>query len=194
MISVNWSTSATANPVGGSCSTSTGGPEEFVPGPVSGSVNIQAYAFDPNETNDNGRTELWLGSRCITRANASQNNLMKYDGKTNKYWIIPTSINSGSIAGDPVEGLSLSNTCANAKSLQLSLLGGSVSIASELGTDVGHGLKFNKGFFNVSFPDLKSYTIMDQPGCYLSAFSLDIDYPNSPAQATYSWQFILDCD
>ncbi|RKZ85082.1 MAG: hypothetical protein DRQ39_07600 [Gammaproteobacteria bacterium] len=194
MISVNWNTNATAKPVGGSCSTPTGSNSEFIPGPISGSVTIRAYVFDNKSTTKNNTTDLWLGSRCITKASASQTNILKYDGKTSKYWIIPSSINSGSISGDPIDGLSLSNTCADVVTTQMSLLTGSATIVSSLGTDVGHGLKFTEGFFPVTFPDLGSYEVLGQGGCYLSSFSLEIDYPNVPAQASYSWQFILDCE
>jgi hypothetical protein len=173
----------------GSGSGSSGATGGYVPGPLNGTVTIQAYAFGP----DSEGSDMWLGSKCVTKAQASQNNILKYDGKTDSYVIIPTSINSGSITGDQVEGLSLAATCNSVESVQMNLLAGSVTVTTKMGTDVGHGLQYTGFPYSVSFPDLKAYNVMGQDGCYRSGFSLNIDYPNSPAQATYSWQFVLSC-
>lgn len=187
IISVNWNTRGTAKPVGGTCSTGNGGDDDYIPGPVNGSVSIQAYAFGE------GASDLWLGSKCITQAQASQSNILKYNGKDDSYLIIPSSINSGSISGDPIPGLSLKTTCANTEEIKMNLLAGSVSITSVLGTDVGYGLSYDGFPYSVSFPDLNPYKVLGQEGCYRSGFSLNVDFPNTPAQVTYSWQFILDC-
>ena len=187
IISVNWNTRGTAKPIGGTCSTGNGGDEEYIPGPVNGSVTIQAYAFGKDDT------DLWLGSKCVTQAQASQQNILKYNGKDDSYLIIPTSINSGSISGDPVKGLTLDSTCANTESVRMNLLAGSVTVTTLLGTDIGHGLNYTGAPYPMKFPNLNPYKVLGQEGCYQSGFSLNVDFPNSPAQVTYSWQFVVDC-
>lgn len=199
LISVHWNTTSTAKPVGGACTTSTPDNPDFVAGPVTGTVSIQAYASSSNVVsiqpvgfvNESRVSDLWLGSKCITRISAQQNNLLKYDGKTDKHILIPTSINSASRTGSEVPEVTMDFLCGM-ESYQMSLAG-SVTLVNNLGTDIGHSLKYTGGPYNMSFPDANPKKIMGLAGCYQSGFSLNIEYPNSPAQVSYTWQFVLNC-
>lgn len=187
IISVQWSTQGSVKVVGGSCDDPLGSGDEaqYTRGPITGSVNIQAYAFDSNSE------DMWLGVRCMSKVQANQTNLMKYDGKTNKYYVLPSSTNNAQITGEYPQGITMVDDCA-VKSYNSQLLSGSVSITTEMSTNIGHDLEFNGTPLAVKFPEKDPYTVLTQRRCYLSSFSLEIDYPGNPAKASYTWQFILD--
>jgi hypothetical protein len=192
IISVQLNASGSSTIVGGSCSSNSGGGgggQQFVPGPINGTVSVQAYAFSSGK-------DPWLGVRCVSRASASQNNIIKYDGKTDKHYIIPTSNHSGQYTGLKPEGVTLNEPCFSGETYSAQLVAGSVTVSTKMGLQVGYNFEYSGDPLSVTFPDKKAYSVsfvkISEP-LYLNQFTLDIDYPNSPAIAGYGWQFLREC-
>jgi hypothetical protein len=199
LISISWSTSSSFRAVDGDCSTgegftpgsavgtvvnSTSVDDEIIPGPITGNVSITAYAFPKG-------TDRWLGVRCIGNVSASQNNIVKYDCETDKYYIIPSKANTAQVRGQVPDSVTLAEVACTTTTVESRLENGA-TITTELGTEIGHGLQYTGGPMNVQFPNLGSYIIFGQR-CYLSSFNLNVDFPNTPATVVYGFQFILSC-
>jgi len=189
LISIQWNTQGQVKSLGGDCDNPVNGEAgaQYVLGPVTGTVNLQAYAFN-SESED-----MWLGVRCSSKVQANQSNLMKYDGRTDQYYVLPSSNHSCQITGEYPEGVEMVTDCET-QSFTSQLVAGSVTVGTAMRTVVGHELSFDGNPLPVSFPDKQPYTVLNTPNCFLSGFSLDIDYPNLPAKVSYTWQFILDCE
>ena len=191
IISIQWNTQGSTNYIGGDCTKSTRVDKvsEFVPGPVTGTVSIVSYAFGKG-------SDKWLGVRCASKVQVNQSHLIKYDGSRGKegYHVIPTANHSAQITGNVPDGVTMTSDCYTT-SYSSQLMAGSVPVSTKMDTSIGHGLMYSGVPISVSFPEMDAYKILGKEFlCYMSGFAMDIDYPSSPAKATYTWQFILDCD
>lgn len=172
---------------GGSSSTSSFSGSEFIPGPVTGSLTITAYAFAQG-------SDRWLGTRCRGSAQASQTNILKYDSNSCSYILIPSKNHSAQITGDLInkpEIVSLVKSFCESTNMQTLSLNGP-GIAQLVNTRIGSELKYKGLPMEISLPDLNAYRLFDRFTGYLSSFNLDVDFPNNPAIATYTYEFVVD--
>lgn len=158
-----------------------------VPGPVTGSISITAYAFSAGKGRD-----IWNEIRCTGQAQASQSLQYKYDLITNKHYIIPTKDHSAQLTGNTPSTISISNVCTTT-TLNSSIVNG-ITLTTEMGTYLGSNLRYTGEPLPVSFPDQSAYTVFSQKNCFLSSFSYNVDFPTSPAIVNYVFQYILSCE
>lgn len=188
LISINFSMNSSVRVAeDDSCSTNTGIENDFIPGPATASVTVNAYAFEAG-------TDKWLGSRCKGQAQASQTNIIKYDGKTDRYYMIPTKIHKAQIIGDVGNSVTLDKIFFTGVNVDMQSNNG-VSITSELEVWLGAGFHYNGLPLPVDMPDLSPYTInltaQSTSRAYLSSVNVQIDYPQ-PATTSYTFEFCLE--
>jgi hypothetical protein len=157
---------------------------DFIPGPATGTVSVVSYAFGPGE-------DKWLGSRCKGQASANQNNTIKYDLCTDKYYLIPSKSHTAQITG-LIGAVTLGKVFYEGRTVESTLVNG-VSITTELGVAMGAELTYEGHPLPVTIPDLEPYTIdFGEPATgFLSSLAVSVDYPN-PATVTYTFEFPLN--
>lgn len=156
--------------------------DAVIPGAATGNVSIVGYAFEKGQ-------DKWLGVRCPSSAKANQNNYVKYNACTDKFLIIPSNINSATLTGDDMNGVSFEqfSGCGVIEGTNATIQNG-ITVAQQTTTRFGHKLSFN-GF---SFPDLNAKEVFGAKPCYLQNLSITSNFP-SPAQFNVTYQFIIDC-
>lgn len=154
----------------------------IVPGPATGTVNITGYAFSPGD-------DKWLGVRCPSAAQASQTNYVKFNACTNKFLIIPSNVNSATLTGDDMDGVSFTqfSECGVIEGLNAGIQNG-ITIAQKTTTRFGHRLSF-RGF---NFPDLEAKNVFGAEPCFIQSLSINSNFPQ-PAQFSAGYQFIVEC-
>ena len=159
---------------------------DYIPGPGTGTVSLTAYAFDAGG-------DKWLGSKCKGQAQASQSNIIKYDGKTDNYYLLPTKVHRAQIAGDLGDSVTLEKIFFKGRNID-SLAPNGATITTELEVWLGAGFSFNGPPMSISIPDLSPYTIDIGEGtqrAFISSVSVNVDFPQ-PATITYTFEFPLD--
>lgn len=184
IISVNWSTSATSQELDMDCEGSRGDPNAFILGAVQGQVQITAYAFEK------GAKEAFFGTSCAGRVQAAQQNIVKYDGRTCKSYLIPTTTHQAQITGDIPAGIaSMEVVRFTAQGSQSQILSGGAILTTLMDTDIGAKLRYGGPPMGIEVPTLGYFSIFGKIGCF-SALSVEVDYPSVPAQVSYTFEFI----
>lgn len=163
-------------------STST----DYIPGPGTGVVTLTAYAFEAGQ-------DKWLGSKCKGQAQASQSNIIKYDGKTDQYYLIPTKVHRAQIAGDLGNAVTLEKIFFKGRNIDATTPNGA-TIATELEVWLGAGFSYSGPPMAISVPDLEPYTIDIGDGttrAFIASVNVNVDFPQ-PAVISYSFEFPLD--
>lgn len=156
---------------------------DFIPGPATGSVSINAYAFGPGE-------DKWLETRCKGQAQANQSNILKYDLCTDKYYFIPSKTHSAQITGT-IGKVRLGKVFYTGRVADSTLVNG-ISISTELGVQMGAELEYEGHPLPIKVPDLEPYTIDfgDPRTGFLNSININVDFPE-PATVTYTFDFPL---
>lgn len=158
---------------------------KYIPGPAIINATFNAYAFDP------GSNDKWLGSRCRGSAQASQSNIQRYDAVTDKWWLIPSKIHKAQIVGQ-IGFCSLGQVFFSGHTLESNSSNG-VTIATEMGIDIGADFSYAGPPFGVSIPDLNPWRMSIGTGAdsgYISSFQANVDFPQ-PATVSYTFEFPL---
>jgi len=159
----------------------------YIPGPAKLNVTINAYAFSVG-------SDKWLGSRCKGTAQASQTNHTRYDSVTDKWYIIPSRNHTASIQGDPGSAVSLGKIFFEGSTANSQILN-NTSITTELGIQIGAELSYSGFPLSVTVPNMQAYRLtgIGESGVgFLTGVSLNVDYPQSPATISYSFEFMLE--
>lgn len=187
LISVNFAMNSSARVAeDDNCKSGGTAPLEYIPGPGTGTVSFTAYAFEAGQ-------DKWLGSKCKGQAQASQSNIIKYDGKTDRYYLIPTKIHKAQIAGDLGNSVTLDKVFFKGTSADSSNANGA-TITSELEVWLGAGFHFVGPPMSIDLPDLEPYTInigSNTTEALISSVNVSVDFPQ-PAVITYTFEFPLE--
>jgi len=171
------------NVAGSSSTRMIPGTKTLIPGAPTGTISINGYAFRQ------GMSDKWLGVRCPSVAQGSQSNYIRYDGCRDRFIIIPSTINSATLTGDAMQGVSFQqfSGCGTIKGLTANIQNG-VTVAQETVTRFGHGLKFD-GF---GMPNITPYKVFEASTSYIQNLRVQSNFPQ-PAQFGITFQFIVNC-
>jgi hypothetical protein len=161
--------------------------DTYIKGPVVGNISMSAYAFVK------GDADIWLGTRCFGQAQGNQSIIQKYDGDSDRYYLIPSKDNSATIVGhidDSVASMDVS--CNTPITSFRSQLMNNATVTSSYCTYVGHNLEYKRAPIAFKFPLLTRAFSFNGRTCFLTTFNLNIDFPN-PATVDYGFQFIESC-
>ena len=186
LISISMSPNSSVKPIDDDgCNQFNNGVTQYVPGPSSVSVSITAYAFKPGE-------DKWVGSKCKGQAQASQTNILRYDGITDKWIFLPSKVHRAQITGDVGTSCSIDEVMFTGQVADSQVVNG-ISITTEMGVAIGSKFYYSGGPISLSIPDISAYNIDlgDSVYGYINSFSLSVDYPN-PATVSYSFDCMLD--
>jgi len=159
---------------------------DYIPGPATASVTINAYAFEKGQ-------DKWLGRTCKGQAQASQSNTVRYDGTTDKHIMIPTKIHRAQIVGDLGDSVSLGKVFFKGVNVEANTPNG-VAITTEMETWLGAEFSYIGAPLPIQIPDLKPYSInigeSSTDLAYIASISVNMDFPQ-PATVSYTFEFVL---
>lgn len=169
------------NVTGNSSTRVVPGTNTVIPGPTAGNVTLNGYAFAAG-------SDLWLGVRCPSTAQGSQTNYIRYDGCRDKFVIIPSTVNTASVVGEDMDGVSFDEFGCTVETNTAYIQNG-VTVGTTSNMRFGKDLQFDKVG---GFPDISAKTVAGAGPAFLQNLSVRSNFPQ-PAQFSASYQFMIDC-